>query len=186
MGQALTRVALAVAALAFCAGCGGAGSPASSAGSPASSAGSPASSAGSPVSSAGSSEANGAASPVTCDMRPRTPPGEATSWTHPAQSFYSPSDQDIPTRASLDHLLVKDDALVIEYSARLPAASLRALRDWTYLQTATVAVPGDDSAAVRAVIASTELVCDGVDTVQLSELARSRALGQVGGHGDAG
>ncbi|WP_182908024.1 hypothetical protein [Microbispora sp. H13382] len=170
MGQALTRVALAVAALAFCAGCGGAGSAASSG-----------------VNGTANGTTNDtAASPVTCDMRPRTAPGETTSWAHPAQSFYSPSDQDIPTRASLDHLLVKDDALVIEYSTRLPAASLQALRDWTYMQTATVAVPGDDSAALRAVIASTELVCDGVDTVQLSELARSRAFGQVAGHGDAG
>ncbi|WP_432932793.1 hypothetical protein ACQPZZ_15925 [Microbispora sp. CA-135349] len=175
MRQALTRVALAVASLAFCAGCGGATSAASS--SAASSAVPPA---------ATGSGAGTAASPVTCDMRPRTPPGEATSWTHPAQSFYSPTDQDIPTRASLDHLLVKDDALVIEYSTRLPAASVQALRDWTYLQTATVAVPGEDSPAVRAVIASTELVCDGVDTVQLSELAGSRTFGQVTGHGEAG
>ncbi|MGW5263552.1 hypothetical protein ACWEQG_21500 [Microbispora sp. NPDC004025] len=174
MRQALTRVALAALSLAFCAGCVGCGASPSGT----SSAVRPA--------ATGSGADGTASSPVTCDMRPRTPPGETTSWTHPAQSFYSPSDQDIPTRASLDHLLVKDDALVIEYSARLPAASLRALRDWTYLQTATVAVPGDDSAAVRAVIASTELVCDGVDTMRLSELAGSRALGQVAGHGDAG
>ncbi|MEU8195078.1 hypothetical protein AB0C10_15000 [Microbispora amethystogenes] len=169
MRQALARVALAVTSLAFCAGCGGATSAAPSAASSAA------------VPAAGTAE-----SPVTCDLRPRTAPGETTSWTHPAKSFYEPSDEDIPTRTSLDHLLVKDDALVIEYSARLPEASLKALREWTYLQTATVALPGPDTPAVRAVIASTELVCDGVDTVRLSDLARDRAFGQVADHGEAG
>ncbi|WP_169945096.1 hypothetical protein [Microbispora sp. H11081] len=169
MRQTLTRVALAVASLAFCAGCGGDTSAASAA----------------PSSDAAASPA-APGSPVTCDLRPRTPPGEAASWTHPAQSFYSPSDPDIPTGASLDHLLVKDDAVVVEYSTRLPAASVDALREWTYLQTAAVAVPGKDAPALRAMIASTELVCDGVDTMQLSELARSRTLGQSAGHGDAG
>ncbi|WP_327045261.1 hypothetical protein OG320_26625 [Microbispora sp. NBC_01189] len=169
MRQALTRVALAVTSLAFCAGCGGATSAAPSAADP-----------------ANGPAAGTAESPVTCDLRPRTAPGETTSWTHPAKSFYDPSDEDIPTRASLDHLLVKDDALVIEYSTRLPEASLKALREWTYLQTATVVLPGPDTPAVRAVIASTELVCDGVDTVRLSDLVRDRTFGQVADHGEAG
>ncbi|WP_182885162.1 hypothetical protein [Microbispora sp. H10885] len=173
MRQALTGVALAVTSLAFCAGCGGATSAAPSA---------DASAAG----AASGPAAGTAGSPVTCDLRPRTAPGEVTSWTHPAKSFYEPSDEDIPTRTSLDHLLVKDDALVIEYSARLPEASLKALREWTYLQTATVALPGPDTPAVRAAIASTELVCDGVDTVRLSDLARDRTFGQVAEHGEAG
>ncbi|MBE3010364.1 hypothetical protein IL992_14340 [Microbispora sp. NEAU-D428] len=124
-------------------------------------------------------------SPVDCRTGPRAPAGGAGPWTHPAQSFYGPSDKDRPTRASLEHLLVSDNAVVIEYSPRLPEASIQALREWTYLQTATVAVPGGREPAVRAVTAAAELTCDGVDTIRLSALAGTRTFGRVTEHGDA-
>ncbi|MEU6409784.1 hypothetical protein [Microbispora sp. NPDC046933] len=186
MRHALARAALALTSLVCCGACGA--TSAAALGSRPD--GSPQVAVSSPVSSSVSSLAAPApaasvSSPVGCRTGPRAPAGEAGSWTHPAQSFYGPSDKDRPTRASLEHLLVSDNAVVIEYSPRLPEASIRALRDWTYLQTATVAVPGGSEPAVRAATASTELTCDGVDTIQLSALAGTRSFGRVAEHGDA-
>ncbi|XVQ85947.1 hypothetical protein ACQP2K_00465 [Microbispora siamensis] len=137
------------------------------------------------ASGSASDSAGAVSSPVDCRTGPRAPAGEAGPWTHPAQSFYGPSDKDRPTRASLEHLLAGDNAVVIEYSPRLPEASIQALREWTYLQTATVAVPGGREPALRAATASTELTCDGVDTIRLSALAGTRTFGRVVEHGDA-
>nr|WP_062341778.1 hypothetical protein [Herbidospora sakaeratensis] len=124
--------------------------------------------------------ADSAAGAVTCESGPRTSlatPGD-TQWRHPDQSFYAPGDPNVPSGGSLEHLIVGDNALIVQYSPELPQPSIDALREWAAMQTATVAVPGETDPVVRAVIASTELTCDGLDTDQLTELARSRAPGQ--------
>lgn len=200
MRHALVRAALALTSLVCCGACGATsaaalgsgpdGSPqaavssAVSSGMPSLPAPASGSASGSASDSA-SDSAGAVSSPVDCRTGPRAPAGETGPWTHPAQSFYGPSDKDRPTRASLEHLLVGDNAVVIEYSPRLPEASIQALREWTYLQTATVAVPGGREPALRAATASTELTCDGVDTIRLSALAGTRTFGRVAEHGDA-
>ncbi|OPG08794.1 hypothetical protein [Microbispora sp. GKU 823] len=187
MRHALTRAALALTSLVCCGACG-ATSAAALGSRPDGSPQAAVSSLSAPASISASGPAPGSAgtvsSPVDCRTGPRAPAGEAGPWTHPAQSFYGPSDKDRPTRASLEHLLVSDNAVVIEYSPRLPEASIQALREWTYLQTATVAVPGGREPALRAATASTELTCDGVDTIRLSALAGTRTFGRVTEHGD--
>ncbi|MEO3855606.1 hypothetical protein [Acrocarpospora sp. B8E8] len=124
---------------------------------------------------------------VTCESGPRTSlaaPGD-TEWRHPDQSFYAPADQDVPTGGSLEHLLVRDNALIVQYSPQLPQPSIDALRDWAAMQTATVVVPGPADPVIRATLASTELTCDGVDMAQLTALASSRTPGQVTEHGNS-
>ncbi len=88
----------------------------------------------------------------------------------------------MPNGGSLEHLLVRDNALIVQYSPELPQPSVDALRDWAAMQTATVAVPGPTDPVIRATLASTELTCDGLDTDQLTELARLRAPGQMTEH----
>ncbi|WP_157519946.1 hypothetical protein [Herbidospora daliensis] len=121
---------------------------------------------------------------VTCESGPRTSlatPGD-TQWRHPDRSFYAAGDPDVPTGGSLEHLIVGDNAVIVQYSPQLPQPSVDALRDWAAMQTATVAIPGEAEPVIRAAIASTELTCDGLDTDQLTELARSRAPGQAPDH----
>ncbi|TKK84367.1 hypothetical protein FDA94_29970 [Herbidospora galbida] len=123
---------------------------------------------------------------VTCESGPRTSLAASgdTEWRHPDRSFYAPGDQDVPNGGSLEHLLVGDNALVVQYSPQLPQPKLDELRDWAAMQTATVAVPGSADPVIRAALASTELTCDGLDTAQLTTLARSRTPGQVTEHGE--
>ncbi|MGI5162455.1 hypothetical protein [Microbispora sp. CA-102843] len=192
MRHALARAALALTSLVCCGACGATSAAALGSrpdGSPQAAVSSGMPSLPAPASGSASGSASDSAgtvsSPVDCRTGPRVPAGETGPWTHPAQSFYGPSDKDRPTRASLEHLLVADNAVVIEYSPRLPEASIQALREWTYLQTATVAVPGGREPALRATTASTELTCDGVDTIRLSALAGTRTFGRVAEHGDA-
>ncbi|NAS22062.1 hypothetical protein GT755_10240 [Herbidospora sp. NEAU-GS84] len=123
---------------------------------------------------------------VTCESGPRTSlagPGD-TEWRHPDRSFYAPADPDVPTGGSLEHLIVRDNALIVQYSRELPQPSIDEIRDWAAMQTATVAVPGPADPVIRATLASTELTCDGLDLNQLTELARSRTPGEVADHGD--
>ncbi|WP_061290260.1 hypothetical protein [Herbidospora cretacea] len=123
--------------------------------------------------------ADTASGAVTCESGPRTSLAASgdTEWRHPDRSFYAPGDE-APNGGSLEHLLVGDNALIVQYSPELPQPSIDALREWAAMQTATVAVPGPADPVVRAMINSTQLTCDGLDTDQLTDLARSRRPGQ--------
>ncbi|WP_062347236.1 hypothetical protein [Herbidospora yilanensis] len=139
---------------------------------------------GTPADSLADSPADSPPGAVTCESGPRTSLAAAgdTEWRHPDRSFYAPADTDVPDGGSLEHLLLRDNALIVQYSPELPQESIDEIRDWAAMQTATVAVPGPADPVIRATLASTELTCDGLDTARLTELARSRTPGQVTDH----
>ena len=112
---------------------------------------------------------------ITCETSPRQLPAAPNGYTHPTQSFYAATDEDIPTAGDLDHLILSDNAIVVSYGSALPGASIEALEIWSSTTVATVVVPaGADVAGVRAITTDTQLECDGVDTIRLKALADSR------------
>jgi len=129
-------------------------------------------------------------SAITCESaEPEVIDMEGATWVHPRNSFYEGTEEDIPGEYDLQHLLLGDNAIVVIYDrAALPQAAIDPLRDWITYETAAVAIPSTDEprAPIEVRIADTVTLCDGVDTLQLTELSQSRTFGDVEQHGDEG
>ena len=123
---------------------------------------------------------------ITCSSSPRPEAGEYESYRHPSESFYAADSTDVPTDGDLEHLVVKDNAIIVKYSRDLPEASIAALADWSGTIVAGVVLPSDSTAAVLAYTQVTVLECDGVDTVRLGQLSDTRGDLEVEDHDDAG
>ena len=110
-----------------------------------------------------------------CDevkYKPMDPPES----THPEANFYAPGAPNIPSKGDLDHLLLKDNAVVVTYAASTPEKTRDRLYDWTYkdvVKRTPIVVPDDspDALAVRARIATVELRCDRFNWKRLTAFA---------------
>ena len=124
---------------------------------------------------------------VTCSEKAYAarPPG--SGWTHPTQSYYAPGQQ-TPSDADLQHLLVKDAAVVVRYRADAPRVRREALRDWAAAERSAVAVPAGSREApqVEAFTSNRHLTCDGVDDGQLGVFAGGRGSVAPEPHEDTG
>ena len=47
-------------------------------------------------------------------------PTEPSESTHPDANFYAPDAPSFPTREDLDHLLLRDNAVVVIYASSVP------------------------------------------------------------------
>lgn len=110
------------------------------------------------------------------------------TWTHPRNSFYDGSEEDIPGEYDLEHLLRSDNAIVVIYDREnLPAAAIAPLQEWITYETAAVAIPSTDEPRAPIEVrlpGSLVTLCDGVDIIQLGELSQSRTFGEVEEHGE--
>ncbi len=109
------------------------------------------------------------------------------AWTHPQQNFYAPGD-DAPSESDLAHLLVNDAAAVVRYRPEAPGAAREALREWAGTLSSVVVLPAraPEAGQVEAYTSNRHLLCDGVDTAQLTSFADRRGTLQADPHGDAG
>lgn len=123
---------------------------------------------------------------ITCSVVERDEPTAGTSYAHPSESFYAPDAQPLPTAVDLEHLVRSDNAVIVEYSGELPAASITALQSWALEIVATVVLPAPGGPAVFAYTQDSALECDGVDTRRLSEFAATRPDKAVEEHSDEG
>ena len=89
------------------------------------------------------------------------------AWFHPARNFYPPRGDDVPTRADLDHLAVRDGAVIVTYRPRLRRAARDALKRWAATGIGVVVAPGGSS-PLGAYTADRRLTCDGTDLDQLT------------------
>ena len=101
-----------------------------------------------------------------CRVRPHTvedPP----RWFHPARNFYPPGD-DAPTRDDLDHLAVRDGAVIVTYRPSLRRPARDALKRWAAKGIGVVVAPAVASAPLEAYTTDRRLICDGTDLDQLT------------------
>ena len=122
-----------------------------------------------------------------CEQRPYSVEDVGGGWVHPSENFYFPGEEP-PSDKDLRHLIVNDNAVLVEYRADLRENAREALRGWAAWATGAVAVPehAADAPALRAFLTDRELSCDGVDLKQLDAFAARRRLGAPVPHGDAG
>jgi hypothetical protein len=91
-----------------------------------------------------------------------------TRWFHPTGNFYPPGGE-APTRADLDHLAVRDGAVVVTYRPSLRRPARDALKRWAAKGIGVVVAPAAASAPLEAYTSDRRLVCDGTDLDQLTE-----------------
>lgn len=103
-------------------------------------------------------------------------PVDGSEFTHPDSNFYAPGAPGVPTKGDLDHLLLKDNAVVVTYAADTREKTRDRLYDWTYADVAErtpIVIPDSapDALPVRARIATVELRCNGLDWKRLTAFA---------------
>lgn len=91
------------------------------------------------------------------------------SWFHPARNFYSPRADDLPSRGDLDHLAVRDSAVIVTYRRGLGPAARAALKRWAATGTGVLVAPARRSSPLEAYTSDRRLTCDGVDLDRLTE-----------------
>jgi hypothetical protein len=91
------------------------------------------------------------------------------SWFHPLRNFYPPGSDDLPTPADLDHLAVRDGAVIVRYRPGASRAARAALKRWADTGTGVLVAPARGSSPLEAYTAERRLTCDGVDLDRLTE-----------------
>jgi hypothetical protein len=124
---------------------------------------------------------------ATCDERAYEATNPQTGWVHPSQNFYFPGE-DTPSAKDIQHVLIKDNAVLVEYDPEIPDDAREALRGWSAYGTAVVTVPATaaDPPRLRASTANRQLTCDGIDLEQLQAFADRRGTGTSAPHGESG
>jgi hypothetical protein len=166
-----------VATVLIFAGCGDGNEAASSDGTP----GPTATATASPAASAPTPE------PGKCD-EVKYEAAEGSGTVHPASNFFEPDATNLPTEGDLDHLLLRDNAVVVLYAADTKKKTRERLSNWTYedvVKRTPVVVPdpAPDALPVRARIATVELRCNGFDWKRLTEFANRTDIAPLSGHG---
>jgi hypothetical protein len=104
---------------------------------------------------------------ATCRIRRHTVENPSR-WFHPTGNFYPPGG-DAPTRADLDHLAVRDGAVIVTYRASLRRPARDALKRWAATGIGVVVAPAATSSPLEAYTADRRLMCDGTDLDRLTE-----------------
>ena len=91
------------------------------------------------------------------------------SWFHPARNFYPPHADDVPTRADLDHLALRDGAVIVTYRPGLRPAAREALKRWAAKGIGVLVAPARRSSPLEAYTFDRRLSCDGVDLDRLTQ-----------------
>ena len=93
------------------------------------------------------------------------------SWFHPVRDFYTPHADDVPTRADLDHLALRDGAVIVTYRPGLRRAARDALKRWADKGIGVLVAPARGSSPLEAYTSDRRLACDGVDLDRLTQFA---------------
>jgi hypothetical protein len=103
-----------------------------------------------------------------CRERPHSAPNPS-NWFHPHESFYPPGAA-APRQPDLDHLVNKDDAVVVTYRRDASSAALRALQAWAAAGIGVIVAPSPrrNPRPLEAFTATRRLVCDGIDLDKLT------------------
>jgi hypothetical protein len=91
------------------------------------------------------------------------------SWFHPVRNFHPPHADDLPTRADLDHLALRDGAVIVTYRPGLRRAAREALKRWAAKGIGVLVAPARRSSALEAYTSDRRLACDGVDLDRLTQ-----------------
>lgn len=91
------------------------------------------------------------------------------SWFHPVRNFYPPHADDVPTRADLDHLALRDGAVIVTYRPGLRRAARDTLKRWAAKGTGVLVAPARGSSPLEAYTSDRRLACDGVDLDRLTQ-----------------
>jgi hypothetical protein len=113
---------------------------------------------------------------------------ETSGTAHPGSNFFEPDATNLPTEGDLDHLLLRDNAVVVLYAASTPRKTRERRESWWYEDVVrrtpiVVPDPSPDALPVRARIATIELRCNGFDWKRLTKFANRTDIAPLSGHG---
>jgi hypothetical protein len=115
-------------------------------------------------------------------------PVERGGTVHPGSNFFEPDATNLPSAADIDHLLLRDNAIVVLYAADSRRKTVERLSTWWYEEVKertpiVVPDPSPDALPLRARIATIELRCNGVDFEALTKFANRTDIAPLPGHG---